>query len=104
MTCKRSCQVRSHTAPRDSSPSWKKSIKAEGSFGNRFSFMKPTTVAKFFAGRMHYAWVVLVVMFFAMLAGVGVRPGRGQVGGQGKPRRAPVPFCNRLRQFIGRHS
>jgi len=42
--------------------------------------MKPTTVAKFFAGRMHYAWVVLVVMFFAMLAGVGVRaaPWRGR--------------------------
>jgi hypothetical protein len=36
-------------------------------------FLKPTTVAKFFAGRMHYAWIVLVVMFFAMLAGVGVR-------------------------------
>jgi MFS family permease len=46
-------------------------------FGNRFSFMKPTTVAKFFAGRMHYAWVVLVVMFFAMLAGVGVRAAPG---------------------------
>jgi len=39
--------------------------------------MKPTTVAKFFAGRMHYAWVVLVVMFFAMLAGVGVRAAPG---------------------------
>jgi len=40
-------------------------------------FMRPTTVAKFFAGRMHYAWVVLVVMFFAMLAGVGVRAAPG---------------------------
>jgi MFS family permease len=39
--------------------------------------MKPTAVAKFFAGRMHYAWVVLVVMFFAMLAGVGVRAAPG---------------------------
>ena len=42
-----------------------------------FRFMRPTTVAKFFAGRMHYAWVVLVVMFFAMLAGVGVRAAPG---------------------------
>jgi MFS family permease len=48
------------------------------SFGQPvFTVMRPTTVAKFFAGRMHYAWVVLVVMFFAMLAGVGVRAAPG---------------------------
>ena len=38
--------------------------------------MKPT-LSEFFAGRMHYAWVVLVVMFLAMLAGVGVRAAPG---------------------------
>ena len=31
--------------------------------------MKSAAVAEFFSGRVHYAWVVLVVMFFAMLAG-----------------------------------
>src|SRR3954453_16793357 len=39
--------------------------------------MNPTAVAKLFSGRVHYAWVVLVVMFCAMLAGVGVRAAPG---------------------------
>ena len=39
--------------------------------------MNPTAVAKVFSGRVHYAWVVLVVMFCAMLAGVGVRAAPG---------------------------
>ena len=39
--------------------------------------MKPATVAKFFSGHLHYAWVVLVVMFCATLAGVGVRAAPG---------------------------
>ena len=39
--------------------------------------MKPAAVAKLFSGRVHYAWVVLVVMFCAMLAGVGVRAAPG---------------------------
>ncbi|MBV9826897.1 MAG: MFS transporter [Alphaproteobacteria bacterium] len=34
-------------------------------------------VAKLCAGRIHYAWVVLAVMFSAMLAGVGVRAAPG---------------------------
>src|ERR1700712_1119525 len=37
----------------------------------------PVQFAKLFAGRLHYAWVVLVVMFVAMLAGVGVRAAPG---------------------------
>jgi MFS family permease len=39
--------------------------------------MKPVAVAKFFSGHVHYAWIVLVVMFCAMLAGVGVRAAPG---------------------------
>src|SRR5215212_2688018 len=39
--------------------------------------MTPSTVAKLFSGRMHYAWVVLVVVFCATLAGVGVRAAPG---------------------------
>ena len=39
--------------------------------------MKSAAVAEFFSGRVHYAWVVLVVMFCAMLAGVGVRAAPG---------------------------
>jgi MFS family permease len=39
--------------------------------------MTPTAVAKLISGRLHYAWVVLVVMFCAMLAGVGVRAAPG---------------------------
>ena len=33
----------------------------------------PTRLARLCSGRVHYAWVVLAVMFTAMLAGVGVR-------------------------------
>src|SRR3954453_14653569 len=39
--------------------------------------MTPTTFAKLCSGRMHYAWIVLVVVFCAMLAGVGVRAAPG---------------------------
>jgi hypothetical protein len=39
--------------------------------------MKSAAVAEFFSGRVHYAWVVLVVMFCAMLAGGGVRVAPG---------------------------
>src|SRR6476660_4486183 len=39
--------------------------------------MRPTTFARFCSGRMHYAWIVLVVVFCAMLAGVGVRAAPG---------------------------
>ena len=39
--------------------------------------MTPSTVAKLFSGRMHYAWIVLVVVFCATLAGVGVRAAPG---------------------------
>lgn len=39
--------------------------------------MIPSRVASMFSGRMHYAWVVLAVMFIAMLAGVGVRAAPG---------------------------
>src|ERR1700693_934587 len=37
----------------------------------------PTRLATFCSGRVHYAWVVLAVMFTAMLAGVGVRAAPG---------------------------
>ena len=37
----------------------------------------PTNFAKLFAGRMHYAWVVLAVMIAATIAGVGVRSAPG---------------------------
>jgi sugar phosphate permease len=33
----------------------------------------PTAIARLFAGRVHYAWVVLVTMFLVMLATAGVR-------------------------------
>jgi predicted MFS family arabinose efflux permease len=39
--------------------------------------MLPTRLARLCSGRVHYAWVVLVVMFVAMLAGVGVRAAPG---------------------------
>src|SRR3954454_3227940 len=39
--------------------------------------MTPTTFARFCSGRMHYAWIVLVVVFCATLAGVGVRAAPG---------------------------
>ena len=36
-----------------------------------------TVFAKLFAGRMHYGWIVLAVMFSASMAGVGVRAAPG---------------------------
>ena len=39
--------------------------------------MIPTAFAKFCSGRVHYAWIVLIVMFTATLAGVGVRTAPG---------------------------
>jgi MFS family permease len=39
--------------------------------------MIPSRLASLFSGRVHYAWVVLAVMFTAMLAGVGVRAAPG---------------------------
>src|SRR3954449_6645270 len=36
-----------------------------------------TRLAKACSGRLHYAWVTLAVVFFAMLAGVGVRAAPG---------------------------
>ena len=39
--------------------------------------MTPKGLAKFCSGRVHYGWVVLAVMFLAMLAGVGVRAAPG---------------------------
>ena len=39
--------------------------------------MKSAAVAEFFSGPCHYAWVVLDVMFCAMLAAVGVRAAPG---------------------------
>src|SRR5205809_3600130 len=39
--------------------------------------MLPRRLARLCSGRMHYAWVVLGVMFVAMLAGVGVRAAPG---------------------------
>ncbi len=35
--------------------------------------MGPNVMARLFAGRLHYSWVVLVVMFVVILASVGVR-------------------------------
>jgi len=35
--------------------------------------MPPIGFAGIWRGRMHYAWIVLTVMFSATLAGVGVR-------------------------------
>ena len=37
----------------------------------------PTRLATLCSGRVHYAWVVLAVMFTATLAGVGVRAAPG---------------------------
>src|SRR3954452_21058672 len=39
--------------------------------------MMPAGLAKICSGKVHYAWVVLVVVFVAMLAGVGVRAAPG---------------------------
>jgi MFS family permease len=39
--------------------------------------MKPTWLARLFAGRLHYAWVVLGLVFVSMLAGVSVRAAPG---------------------------
>jgi hypothetical protein len=35
--------------------------------------MGPAAIARLFAGRLHYAWVVVAVMFVVILASVGVR-------------------------------
>ncbi len=39
--------------------------------------MTPPAFARLASGRVHYAWIVLVVMFTATLAGVGVRAAPG---------------------------
>jgi len=39
--------------------------------------MTPLALARLTSGRVHYAWIVLVVMFTATLAGVGVRAAPG---------------------------
>lgn len=39
--------------------------------------MGPNAMARLFAGRVHYAWVVVVVMFIVILASVGVRAAPG---------------------------
>src|SRR6267378_884868 len=39
--------------------------------------MTSLTIARLRSGRVHYAWIVLVVMFTATLAGVGVRTAPG---------------------------
>lgn len=39
--------------------------------------MLTTRIAGLFSGRLHYAWVVLIVVFVGMLAGVGVRAAPG---------------------------
>src|SRR5438128_4949661 len=39
--------------------------------------MTPLAFAKLCSGRVHYAWIVLVVMFIATLSGVGVRAAPG---------------------------
>ena len=39
--------------------------------------MLTTRIAGLFHGRVHYAWVVLIVVFVGMLAGVGVRAAPG---------------------------
>src|SRR5690348_5533889 len=39
--------------------------------------MTPATVARLFAGRMHYAWIVVGLMFVVILASVGVRAAPG---------------------------
>src|SRR5712691_1716960 len=45
--------------------------------GSTLPGMTPTAFAKFCSGRVHYAWIVLIVMFTATLAGVGVRAAPG---------------------------
>src|SRR4051794_36537742 len=39
--------------------------------------MGPRLMARLFAGRMHYAWIVVAVMFVVILASVGVRAAPG---------------------------
>ena len=39
--------------------------------------MTPGRLAKLCSGRVHYAWIVLIVVFTATLAGVGVRAAPG---------------------------
>jgi hypothetical protein len=39
--------------------------------------MTPTRLAKLCSGRVHYAWIVLAVVFTSTLAGVGVRAAPG---------------------------
>jgi MFS family permease len=39
--------------------------------------MVPSALVRLLSGRVHYAWVVLAVMFMAIMAGVGVRAGPG---------------------------
>ena len=41
--------------------------------------MMPAKMAKLFSGHVHYAWIVLAVVFTAMLAGVGVRAAPGVI-------------------------
>jgi MFS family permease len=41
------------------------------------SFMTPTWLVRLSAGRLHYAWVVLALVFVSMLAGVSVRAAPG---------------------------
>src|SRR5690242_2475172 len=41
------------------------------------SSIGPNAVARLFAGRLHYAWVVVAVMFVVILASVGVRAAPG---------------------------
>ena len=41
--------------------------------------MTPVRIAKFFEGRVHYAWIVLAVVFTSMLAGVAVRAAPGVI-------------------------
>ena len=58
----------------------------------------PTWLARLCSGRVHYAWVVLAVMFTATLAGVGVRAAPGVM---------IVPLQQRIRlgcqHHLGRH-
>src|SRR6266436_3971887 len=44
---------------------------------SRLARMTPFAAARLCSGRVHYAWIVLVVMFTATLAGVGVRTAPG---------------------------
>jgi predicted MFS family arabinose efflux permease len=45
--------------------------------GQKKGRMTPTGLARLCRGRVHYAWIVLAVMFSATLAGVGVRAAPG---------------------------